>query len=432
MQRILKPLGSLGMLLLGLLLLPILLIANFGLIKDFFSGLFSGVGFVSLNEKNQRQRLTFRQLLTTPSLETRQKVEKEVWALIEADNWLALSTKIVEWDQSRSRCEAGFPLAHTAMTAAIQFIARGVYEGHICHPGPIYDISDEVADMLETKAAIHSDSYALLALAAAARCYQGWCDRGDDYAEYVSDDGWFGMSARFAKARWLLDRFDPVALDAPLLAATRHKLLAFMPDAEKHVYRYYEEWSALDPYDQTPHTAHGQMMLLRWFGDQTTLEVEARKAAQATSQQTGDAAYFSIYASAFEAWDPNVLNIDLDVFEQGAHDLITLRGGDPAFVAQLHQQMSWWANKADYREATKHIQDQATTVRSGIKELRDEILRTRLTAIHGHSWEGGVRGAIDEISALVQAEIEEGHATFALTESGLVVTPGMEAAPRPA
>uniref|UniRef100_A0AAN0M7X7 Uncharacterized protein n=1 Tax=Yoonia rhodophyticola TaxID=3137370 RepID=A0AAN0M7X7_9RHOB len=38
----------------------------------------------------------------------------------------------------------------------------------------------------------------------------------------MSEDGWFGMNARFAKARWLLDRFDPVAMNAPLLAATRH------------------------------------------------------------------------------------------------------------------------------------------------------------------------------------------------------------------
>ena len=422
MQKILRPLGSFGMLLLGLCLLPIVTVLNFGLIKKFASGLFSNLDFVSLNEKSQRKRLTFKQLISTPSLDTHKTIERDVQAMIEAGAWLKLSDTIMEWDQNRSKSEAGYPNAFTAISAAIRFVARGVHEGHACHPDPIYDISDDVADMLETKAATHSDSYPLLVLAALARCYQGWCDRGEDYAEYVSEDGWFGMSTRFAKAGWLLDRFDPVAMNAPLLAMARHKLLAFMPDADKHVYRYYEEWSALDPNDQTPHSAHGLMMLPRWFGDEGTLEIEAQRAAQRTAKITGDAAYFSMYESAFTAWDPHVLLLDFTAFKRGAHDLITLRGCDPSFVAGLYQRMIWWAPKNDQWKPTQHQKALADNIESQLKALRDEILQTRLTAIHGHSWEEGVRGAIDEISALVQDQIKEGHASFALTENGLVIT----------
>ncbi|WP_342076060.1 hypothetical protein [Yoonia sp. SS1-5] len=119
-------------------------------------------------------------MITTPSLETKKLIQKEVCELIEADNWLALSNKLMDWDQSRTKCEAGHPHAIITTDTALRFIARGVYEGHTCHPVPICDISDEVADMLETRAALHSDSYPLLALAAAARCHQGWCDRGVD------------------------------------------------------------------------------------------------------------------------------------------------------------------------------------------------------------------------------------------------------------
>lgn len=432
MQQVLSLFKNLSMLLLGLLLLPIVMIFNFGVIKDFFGGLFSGLDFVSLNEKAHRQRLTFKQLITTPSLETQNDIQNEVRALIQDDNWLALSNKMMEWDQTRTKCDAGFPHAFTALTTAMQYVARGVYEGHACHPAPICDISDEVADMIETKAALHSDSYPLLAMAAVARCHQGWCDRGEEYAEYVSEEGWFGMQARFAKARWLLDRFDPVALNAPLLAGMRHKLLAFMPDADKHVQRYYEQWAALDPSDQTPHAAHALMMLPRWFGDENSLELEAQKAALRTANDTGAAAYFIFYATAFEAWDLNVLNIDTDMFKQGAHDLITYRGGDPAFVGQLHQIMIWWGNKSDRRQYPTHQQALAETIANQIEELRNDILRTRVTAIHGHSWDDGVRGAIDEISALVQDDVKAGHATFALTENGLVVTPGEEGAGLPA
>lgn len=424
MKRIFKSLRNLGWLLLGIAILPIFLIAQFGRLKVLFGGMFSGLDFVSLNEKAHRKRLTFRQLISTPSLDTAQGIQEEVRALIAADSWLALSNQMMTWDQDRCKCEAGRPHVYTAMETAIQSIARGGFEGHHCHPDVIYDISDEMTEMLETKAAIHSDSYPLWALAAIARCHQGWLSRGHDYAEYVSDTAWFGMSTRFNKARWLLDRFDPVALNAPLLAAARHGLLAFMPDAEKHVHQYYEEWSTLDPFDQTPHRAHGTMMLPRWFGDGSMLAVEAQKAAQRTAKETGDAAYFSMYASAFMAWDPDVLHVDFDILAKGAHDLISLRGQDPSFVARLLQEMVWWTPDSDYAKAPEHLRDQADDITRRIKELRNDILRTRLTAVHGHSWDNGVRGAIDEISALFQPEIKEGHATFALTEQGLVITPG--------
>lgn len=422
MQKILRPLHTVVMLVLGLCLLPIVIIFNFVSIKRFASSLFSGLDFISLNEESQRKRLAFKQLSTTPSLETHKAIRDEVKVLIEADSWLRLSDMILEWDQSRAKCEAGFPKASSAVSAVIHLVSRGAYEGHACHPDPIYDISDDVAEMLETKAATHSGSYPLLVLAALARCYQGWCARGEDYAEYVSEDGWFGMSARFAKAQWLLDRFDPTAMNAPILAAARYKLLAFMPDSDKHVYRYYEEWSALDPKDQAPHTAHGLMMLPRWFGGEGTLEVEAQKAAQRTANYTGDAAYFSIYARAFREWDPHVLLLDFNAFRQGAHDLTALRGRDPSFVAQLYQDMIFWAPESDRDRPTPRQKTRAEEIESQLKDLRNEILQTSLTAIHGRSWEGGVRGAIDEISALVQDHIKEGNATFALTDNGLVIT----------
>jgi hypothetical protein len=424
MKKILKFFKSMGMMLLGLVGFFVLLIVNFGLIKKFVKGLFVGTDFVSLNEKEQRKRLTFQQLITTPSLETHKQLRTDVADLIAADQWLDLSNMIVDLDQNRRKCEAGYALSNAAMTAAIQCLAQAAYGGHNCHPGTIYDISDAAADMLETKAAVHSDSYPLLALAALARCYQGWCGRGADYAEYVTDDGWFGMNTRFAKASWLLDRFDPVAMNSPVLAAVRHKLLGFMPDADKFVQQYYEDWSDLDPFDQTPHQEHALMMLPRWFGDDSMLAVEAEKAVQRTKHQTGDAAYFSFYSVPFERWDPHVLNINFDAFAQGAHDLITLRNSDPAFVAQLYQQMLWWGESDDYRKCPKQMRDVAQSIQTRMNETRKDILRSRLTAVHGHSWDGSVRGAIEEISMIVQDEIKAGDATFALTQNGLVITPG--------
>ncbi|WP_342076062.1 hypothetical protein [Yoonia sp. SS1-5] len=157
------------------------------------------------------------------------------------------------------------------------------------------------------------------------------------------------------------------------------------------------------------------MMLPRWFGDESSLEVEARKAALRTANETGAAAHFTFYETAFKTWDLNVPNIDIAAFKQGSYDLITLRANDPAFVAQLYQRMIWWANEADLTSCPKSQQELASTIGRQIDDLRKDILQTRLTAIHGHSWQDGVRGAIDAISSLAQDHIRAGGATFALT-----------------
>lgn len=423
MGRVLSLLTSFGFMLLGLLALPFLLVLRFGFMKNLTKSLFSGLTDISLSEPEYRDRITFQEIETTPSIEAHDAVITETQSLIENDDWLALSDKMMGWDQKRASCEAGIPFSGTAMWAVISSLADQVCEGHSCHPDPIAILSVEVAEKLETLAALHSSSYPLLAMAAEVRCHQGWYTRGADYAQYVSDDGWFGMASHFSKAEWLLDRVDPVAMNSPLLAAARHKLLAFMPEADRYARPFYEEWSALDPKDQAPHHKHAIMMLPRWFGSAETLQIEAQKAVVRTQETTREAAYFSMYRTVFNDWDPNVLEVDLQALKQGAYDLASLRKNDPAFVAGLLQETAWWvAIGADnlYREEE---QARWAEVADGIHELRANLVRNHLTAIHANSWEYGVDGALGEISTLFQKEITEG-ASFQMDKGGLTILSG--------
>lgn len=422
MKKLRAQLKSVGYFFLGLVILPFFIIAHFPRIIGGLKGLFTGLDFISLNEKEHRPRLKVRTLSTTPSLTTHEELGKEICELIDADRWLDVSEKIRAWDQARETCEAGLPMASSARDVILRHLAEGAYQGNACHPEPFFAFSDATVEKLETLAAVHSDSYPLLALAAEMRCHQGWLSRGADYAQYVSDEGWHGMQANFAKAALLVDRFDPVAIDAPLLAAARHKLLAFMPDAEKHVFQYYEEWSALNPKDQLPHKQHALMMLPRWFGSAEQLQVEAQKAAIRTADVTGDAAYFSMFALALNNWDPNVLDIDLDAFRRGAHDVFSLRSNDPAYVAHVLQDMSWWSASGAESGYAKHQRPRIKEIMSALAELRIELMKTRLTAIHGLSWDGSVRAAIEELSVIFQKEIKEG-ATFEVGENGVTVIP---------
>jgi len=90
----LKNLKTLRMFLLGLLILPLVMIFNFRVFKDAIKSLFVGLDFVSLNDKNQRRRLTFKQIISTPSLDANLAIEKEVHDLVVENSWLTLSDTI--------------------------------------------------------------------------------------------------------------------------------------------------------------------------------------------------------------------------------------------------------------------------------------------------------------------------------------------------
>lgn len=425
-------LRNLFFLLLGLIALPLLLVLNFRTMWAFGKSLFSGLTDVSLAEKEYRDRITIETVKATLSMERRAAVEAECRAYADAGDWRGLGQRLMAWDQARARCDAGFPLARIGADAVLHHLASQVVEGHACHPDPIAILPDEAVDLVETRAAMHPECYPLLALAAEMRCHQGWVSRGPDFADYVSKDGWFGMERRFGKAAWLLDAHDPVDRNAPLLAAARHKLLGFMPEAERHACRFYEEWSALDPADQAPHAKHAIMMLPRWFGSRQTIEIEARKAALRTATVTGDAAYFTMYQCVLTAWDPAVLLMDTKTLRRGAHDLISLRNGDPAFVAGLFQEMAWWTAIGADKCHNEDSRGRWSQLSGEIDAIRRDILLTRLTAICPRAWDGYQPAALHALSAYLQDEIKAG-ASFELGSGGLTVMPPEgAAAPNPA
>ncbi|MEM6480196.1 MAG: hypothetical protein AAF681_00010 [Pseudomonadota bacterium] len=409
-------------LLLGLLALPFLFLLQFRTMWAFTKSLFDGLTDVSLSEPEHHEKIAYDTVDATPSMKQRFAVAELCQSLIEAEDWVGLSEKLTHWDQTREKSDAGYALASTARDTVLNCMAEAVVEGHTCHPDPILIFADETVEFMETLVEKHPECYPLLALAADMRCYQGWVSRGADYSQYVTDDGWFGMAQHFAKAQALLDTHDPVAMNAPLLAAVRHKLLAFMPDADKHVGLFYEQWSDLDLVDQEPHAKHAIMMLPRWFGSEQTLEIEAQKAAIRTAEVTGDAAYFSMYRRAFDAWDPSILNLDTQALGLGAHDLITLRNDDPAVVAEVIQKMLWWTAIGSDRDYSKSEREIWSGLAAEIDEIRRDITMNRLLAICPAAWEGGVEDALDTLSFFIQDDIKAGS-TFRLGKTGFEIFP---------
>ena len=326
-----------------------------------------------------------------------------------AGDWPVFSDWIAELDQARACCIANLSLVETAVQAALEHLAVAIHEGHDCHPDPILEFSDDTVEAFERTALELTKNYPLRAMAAMMRCYQGWTHRDADYAFYVSDDGWFGMGEKLNRAAELLDQCDPVALDAPLLAAARHRLLAFMPNAEAQVRAFYETWSSLDPKNQTPHRQHAMMMLPRWFGSDHDLQIAAAQAATNTQAVTGEAAYFTMYRTVLDAWDPNVLSMDETRFSEGASDFLTLRNNDPACVGALVESMGWWSAFGSARGLSKVQKVRRNALSRHFKALARDIIRDRLCAIYPDAWSDGAEGCRLEIVEACRDELDLGY-----------------------
>lgn len=369
-------------------------------------GLFRA-GDLEYGSSHLKERINADVVHSTPSRDRHAEVRKKTNALADADDWLGLSDWIQELDRGRETCTANVNLAEIAISALLEHLADSKTEGHDCHPDEIFFFSDPTAEKFETLAGQHTQSYPLTVIAARIRCFQGWTHRGADYAGYVSDDGWFGMAQRFEQASQLLDRFDPVMEDAPLLAAARHGLLAFMPNADRHVRQYHKDWSMLDPMNQTPHRQHALMMLPRWFGSDHDLQIAAAQAAANTYETTGEAAYFTMYRTVLDTWDPNVLSMDTARFAQGAQDFLALRNNDPADTAELIEAMAFWSAFGAARGLNKEQKQRRNAISQEMKDLARNLIRTRLTAIYAPAWTDGKAGCLAQITDAFKAELEQ-------------------------
>ncbi len=395
----------------------VLLFVNRSLLKKLIS-FDSGV---SLLDPDNGERLHFVNVPTTPSLVTRDRCIRDVTHLAETQNWRGLSELLREWDQDRTTCDAGYSLAEVGTDAVLEYLAERNGGYGECNPEGTLIFRDETAEQFETLAAMHRDSYPLLALAVRIRIGQAWGARGNAYAGAVSQEAWAKVEKQIERARWLLEETDPIALNSPLLSEARYRLLAFLPDAPRLEQRFYEEWSDLDPISLTPHSEHARMMLGRWFGDGRSIEVEAQKATLRTAAHTGDAAYFIIYYNVIDHDDIDLSDLDTAQFAKGAHDFMALRTSDPSVVARFATAIGWWGESNAKQHFLGTRPDQRQRIIDAMKPLRANLLRRHLTALHAPSWEDGYEGAFHELSEAFQDELANGANLF-VGDDGVTVS----------
>ncbi len=374
----------------------------------------------SLADDEHIDRIDFKVVTTSPMQDTQDEAIEKTRALVDAEAWVKLAVLMQQWDQNRTTCAGGESLAELALNTVLDRVSSGYIQASYCQYVRTAIIEDDIAQKMEDLAAIHSDKYIFVVLAAHVRMAQGWAARGPEYAHNVSDSGWAIMEQRFEKATWLLGQADPETLNSPLLASAHFELLSFVPDADKNLDDTYHTWSSLDPHNQTPHRQYGYKLLPRWYGSSQRLHIAAQKAALRTKEHTGSAAYASMYLEPLRSGDFVLLDMDTQLFHQGILDLADIGRNDPVALAGLIQTLLDVIQCASVQ--SKGLSEQQTAL---LEKKSKDLARTytdlvcqRLTAIRPFAWHNGRRGALMHITWACRQAFDNG-ATFKLSDNGL-------------
>ncbi|MCH2095219.1 MAG: hypothetical protein MK160_08905 [Rhodobacteraceae bacterium] len=130
------------------------------------------------------------------------------------------------------------------------------------------------------------------------------------------------FKGHMTRARTILDRFDPIACNAPTLAMAGCRLLRSLGNPSACTADVFEDLIDLDP-SSPMHLRHfGRALMPRWFGDHDQLDAEARRMAMLTRDVWGAGGYTWMYLDPLSC-DPQSLDrIDADLFIEGLHDIL--------------------------------------------------------------------------------------------------------------
>ncbi|WP_225029445.1 hypothetical protein, partial [Xinfangfangia pollutisoli] len=180
--------------------------------------------------------------------------------------------------------------------------------------------AEEALDRLAAVAACHAESYAAAQIHAQGHLDLGWARRSAAADAPDARGAWQGFLSHTAEAERILDPFDPIAENSPLIAATRYHLVRGLEEGESLFRDWYEDWCDLDPTCAEPHAAHAVHLLPNWYGRLDTFDAAARAAARRTGDVTGAQAYAVFYLSAIEALGDPPEGMDLGLFLRGLMD----------------------------------------------------------------------------------------------------------------
>ncbi|MEM7717996.1 MAG: hypothetical protein AAF222_02240 [Pseudomonadota bacterium] len=252
----------------------------------------------------------------------------------------------------------------------------------------------------------------LAALTALRHLQAGWAFRGSGFVHEITDAQWEKVGEHYGRAAEILSEFDAEALRSPALAMAKHKLLA-IEGASSRLDAAFDLWRTLDPMSSHMFMCHAFHCLPRWGGSYEKILVDARRLAGETSERWGMAAY-ALYLIQLSDGEPEVFeHMDLELFEEGVHDLLARRSEPPVVNFWLRELNEMASATPVFTEVTKdgaRLADMAAP-------LRDYVIRTHLTVLDPTMWEDGISLPLALVANAFKDNVQAGD-IIALGDTG--------------
>lgn len=377
-------------------------------------------GFIEgMNRTYDRNDINERLLVptenTAPELELHEAITSEIADLIKANDWDEALKRIRTYDQERTAMPGLKPYFELGTHAARLGLTKSVdaFEDQLL-PGLSGRMTKEL-DRLEKIRLERPDDYVIAAIVAQSHIDIGWAFRGCGFIDEVSPSHLRQMGEHFSRARELLDQFDSMKENSPLLASTRYGLAVGLDDGERHFRGWYEDWTTLCPTHLRAYLDHSFNLLPRWFGSHQELEIEARKAVSRSFDILGNGAYPFFYFNVLDYdWDELLLQIDHDMFFDGVIDILERTNSQ-----YLVNSLAWSCVELSRpHHSAFELSPPRNAFQERMKECFHTIIKQHLHVLYPALWEDGINGALWEIAAAFDSELTDG-ATVRFGENGV-------------
>lgn len=301
------------------------------------------------------------------------------------EDWDRLSDEIMQADTQRQKTPGAMPvaelLAFGARADVVSAAEHALVGGRPARDAPLMAGIEALEHVLSE----NPDNPALAAIVAMTHIDLGWAWRGTGWDIEVPVINREAFSAHFDRAINIMDSFDAVALETPLLAATQCALSAGRNISPRQAAYQFEKWIDLDPHNPRAYRALGARMLPRWNGSYETLELEARRSAGRTHDVWGAGAYAWVMFDAISSDPEACARVDLDFFLDGLRDILR-------HTTDQHTVNLLLAYCANTMGATQTGNNETDYVRTQIAAAADWIVRDHLNELHPMLWAHAARG----------------------------------------
>lgn len=333
----------------------------------------------------------------------------EYAALAMAGDWERLLADLHGADIARSFAPGGCSLAgliseggRAALAAAL---ARGDWSAALA----------EVEVLTQMQEAHGSDPMAACLLAQAHLDYAA-ARRKSAPGPGIPREIWQEVTHQTALAEAILEPFDPIEEDSPLIAGTRYLLVRGIADGAAQCRDWYEDWSDLDPTNPEPHLTHAADLMPKWFGTLHGFDAEARQAMRRTRPSTGAAAYALFQMAAAECLGDLPPNLDVPLYVEGLHD-------------HFHAAPSQYRANIVAAALARLDRDIALAVLSPdhaalVRDALAEHLRHGLREVHLSAWRQGEAGYHYALSQVFAEELAKGAHIYPGSDGLVARLPG--------